>query len=109
MWRLPGSVFVQTCLKGRICEWQNVCPVDSRHENPRQALAHSIIAEHLERTAGLKYTLPVFLSETCHSCRAAFPLTAENVCEQLGISAHSPVGSFLAAHARAQTPDATRG
>ena len=100
---------MQECLKGWTCKGQSVCPVGSRHEVPRQALAHSIIAEHLEGTAGLKYTLPVFLSETCHSCRAAFPLTAEDICEQLGIGLHSPVGSFLAAHAPAQTHDATRG
>ena len=109
LWRLQGSVFVQSCLKGRLCKGQSVCPVTSRYEEHRQALAHSIIAEHMEITAGLRYTLPVFLSETCHSSRAAFPLTAKNLCERLGISVHSPVGSFLAAHEPTQTPDATGG
>ena len=109
LWRLQGSVFVQNCLKGRLCEGQSVCPVTSRYEEHRPALAHSIIAEHMEGTAGLRYTLPVFLSETCHSSCAAFPLTAKSLCEQLGISVHSPVGSFLAAHESTQTPDATEG
>ena len=97
-------VSVQECLKGRLCEGQRDCPVVSRHEEHRQALAHSIIAEHLEATARLKYTLPVFLSETCHSNRAASPLTAKNLCEQLSISADSPVGGFLASHALSQIP-----
>ena len=106
LWRLSGSVFVQKSLKERLSKGQSVCPVATRHEDPppssQQALAHSIIVEHLDGTAGLRYTLPVFLSETCHSChscRSALPFTAEILCEQLGISAHSPVGSFLTAHA----------
>ena len=63
LWRLQGSVFVQNYLKGRLCKGQSVCSVTSRYEEHRQALAHSIIAEHMEITAGLRYTLPVFLSE----------------------------------------------
>ena len=54
-------------------------------------LANCITTEYLE-SAQLRYTLPVFLSETCNTRQSSRGLTSQSVLKQLGISEASSFG-----------------
>jgi hypothetical protein len=73
-------------------------PPQRAHGSSLHGLAHSIVAEYL-KDPELKYTLPVYLSETCHSQQESRPLTVQSLCEALGISNESLLDKAFATHA----------
>lgn len=99
---------VQECLKQHISKTQRGCSTESSPESSLHDVALSIIAEYLRRPE-FKYTLPVFLSEACHSRHTSHPLTSKAFHEHLGVSDQSSLGRLLASYASEQPPEAAKG
>ena len=83
--------FAQECLKQHLSAGQNGSQKCTSNGCILPGLAHSLTAEYLEN-AQVKYTLPVFLSETCQSKQLSHMLTPRSVLDQLGISKESSFG-----------------
>ena len=92
---------MQECLKQHLSAGQNGPQDWESTGSTLPELAHCITTEYLEG-AQLRYTLPVFLSETCQTRQSSHVLTPHSVLKQLGISEASSFGRAFTSYAPGQ-------
>lgn len=105
---LESINLLQECLKQHLLAGRNGSQDWDSTGCSLPELAHCITTEYLE-SAQLRYTLPVFLSETCQTRQSSHVPTTTSVLKQLGISEASSFGRAFTSSAASHLHASGRG